>query len=71
MNKRIETYMTAILNNPEWMKTVAARYGRDGSVGMPELATAVLNLENALLQRLTEKEFDVEAFSRDSDPPQS
>lgn len=75
MNKRIEVYMVAILSNPEWMKSVARRYGSpsvsDFSIGMPELATAVMNLENALLAKLPEKEFDVEAFTRDSDPPKS
>jgi hypothetical protein len=73
MNKRIETYMVAILSNPEWMKSVARRYGsaddKGYTVGMPELATAVLNLENALKNKLPEEGFDVEAFSRGSEPP--
>ena len=75
MNKRIESYMVAILSNPEWMKSVARRYGSPGhtelaaTVGMPELATAVMNLENALIAKLSDKEFDVEEFTKNSYPP--
>ena len=67
--KKYEQYMCAILSNPEWMKSVVDRYGSRGSVGMPELATAVSNLEAALATKFPEKEFDVESFVRDSEPP--
>lgn len=60
--KTHERYVCAILQNPEWLKSVAARYGRDGVVGMPELATAVTNLHNALTERL-----DVDEDSSESD----
>jgi hypothetical protein len=52
MNNRIENYMCAILSNPEWMKQVAQRYGQHESVGAPEIATAVRNLENSLREKL-------------------
>lgn len=46
MNKRIETYMAAILSNPEFIRSVASRYGNvNGSVGMPELATTIAILK--------------------------
>jgi hypothetical protein len=74
MNKRIESYMVAILSNPEWMKSVARRYGSYDtavgySVGMPEIATAVLNLETALTNKLPDEKFDVDAFANGSEPP--
>lgn len=50
--KTHEQYMVAILQNPEWMKSVVARYGRDGSIGAPEVATAIMNLHNQLADKL-------------------
>jgi len=79
--KTYEQYMCALLRNPEWFKSTVARYGRHDTIGAPELATAVSNLESALRQKFdldddaTDspelKEFDAEAFARDSDPPRA
>lgn len=79
--KPYQQYMCALLQNPEWMKSTIARYGRHDSVGAVELATAVSNLEDALRDRFDvdecadsgeaplSNEFEVEGFLKDSDPP--
>ena len=50
--KTHEQYVCAILQNPEWFKTVVARYGNGETVGTPQIATAILNLHNDLADRL-------------------
>jgi hypothetical protein len=79
--KPYQHYMYALLQNPEWMKSTIARYGRNDSIGMPELATAIDNLDSALRNKFdlddandsceSQKEFDVEGFCKDSDPPKA
>lgn len=78
--KPYQHYMCALLQNPEWFKSTIARYGGRDSIGTPELATAISNLETDLRNRFDldddasdscepKKEFDVEGFLKDSDPP--
>ncbi len=67
--KKHEQYMCALLSNPEWMRSTIERFGRNGSIGMPELASAISILDKALSEKFADKEFDVESFCKDSNPP--
>jgi len=65
---RIETYMAALLSNPEFIVQVRFRYGNGFNMG--NLANAVTKLESELKAHLLEdKPFDIESFTRDSDRP--
>lgn len=60
----MKQYINALLSNPEFFKNVVQRYGAHGSIGMPELATAISNLESSLEEKLSKKEFEVEGFMK-------
>lgn len=61
--KTHEQYMISILKNPEWMRSAIARHGRNGSIGAPELAAAVINLHDALSTQLDVDEDASEVMS--------
>lgn len=74
---RIDSFMVAILQNPEFIKQVARRYGSADTVlgytvGMPEIANAIQHLHKSLSERVFEDEgkpFDIEEFTKDTIPP--
>lgn len=51
-NERVQAYMQAMLRNPEWMKSVARRYGNGEDASMVDIASAIVNLENALVEKV-------------------
>jgi len=59
--KPYQHYIYALLQNPEWMKSTIARYGRNDAIGAPELATAIDNLESALRTKFDLDDDAVEA----------
>jgi hypothetical protein len=60
MSTKIETYVAAIISNPEWIKSVAAKYNAVQTtdqrqivckVTTEQVASAVAELEVALIRR--------------------
>lgn len=60
----VSLYIHGLLSNPEFIKNVVQRYGSHGSIGMPELATAISNLQTSLEDKFPKKEFEVDGFMK-------